>query len=287
LTKDEVLQALASRLPSDRMAAASWLATQPVDDTMRPALTAAAAREDVPRIRFVLQRALRATKVAPTPNAPVGGQSALDALVLAELAGIIQHEMEPAIGWVRYAAHGDISEFTESATNVAIEGLRRRVAGLVQLADAHRQPVRERVSLIELLNASIPQDSGNSAALFSIEAPHGLDDSIHTDPGLFELLVRNAMQNAVDAVRSTATPDPIYVTVGVTDRDFWISIANRHPGSNFEFVDVAASGVSSKAMKRGLGTQVMSLVARRLEYDIDLKASGGTVTFTVHGRRNA
>lgn len=284
MTEDEVFQALASRLPSDRMTAATWLAEHPPRASLRPALTAAASHEGVPRIRAVLQQALKVA-AKPVGDSPKDARDpdSVPAAVLADLSSLIRHEMQPAVGWVRYAAHGEIPNFESSATNAAINGLRRRVAGLVQLADAHRLPNRESTSLVELLRWSVPKDEHED--LFVFEAPQGLDDSIDTDVGLFVLLVGAAMQNAADAVVIAGSPSNIFVTVGVTDKDFWVSIVNRHLGANWEFGDVAATGVSSKANKRGMGTRVMGLAADRLGYDLDLKASGGTVTFTVHGSR--
>lgn len=285
MTEDEVLEALASRLPSDRMAAATWLAQHPPRQSLRPALTAAASQEGVPRIRSVLQQALRAAEKPARDSIDAAIQpDSVSTAVLADLSALIRHEMQPAIGWIRYAAHGEIPNFESSATNAAINGLRRRVAGLVQLADAHRLPARERTSLFELLRWSVPKDE--SEGLFVFEAPQGLDDAIDTDVGLFVLLVGAAMQNAADAVATAGAASNIFVTVGVTDKDFWVSIVNRHLGANWEFMDVAATGVSSKANKRGMGTRVMRLAADRLGYDVDLKAAGGTVTFTVHGLRN-
>lgn len=285
MTEDELLEALASRLPSDRMTAAAWLSSHTPPTALRPAITAAAAREGVPRIKTVLQQALR-TAGRPDASDVGGAESASSVLpsVLSDLASLIQHEMQPAIGWVRYAAHGDIPKFESSNTNSAIEGLRRRVDGLVQLADAHRLPRRTSASLYELLKWSVPKDQHEG--LFVFEAPEGVDDFIDTDAGLFMLIISNAMQNAADAVVATDAPSSVFVTVGVSLKDFWVAIVNRHPGANWEFSDVAATGVSSKANKRGLGTRVMNLAATRLGYDLDLHANGGTVTFTVRGPRN-
>jgi len=203
--------------------------------------------------------------------------------ILQELGGIIRHELGPPIGWIRYAATSEISDYESSETKSHIEALRRRVDGLASLAAAHRLPQRVRMSLGELLEESVPADV--SPGLFSMDIPDDIDDGIETDPGLFTVLLSNAMQNAVDAGREPDETEAVVVAVGLSVEEFWIRISNHFSGASFEFADVAASGVSTKTDHRGLGLRIMKLAAERLGYQIDLSGAGEVATFFVRGKR--
>jgi signal transduction histidine kinase len=289
LTSDDLLERLSSGLPSNRMRAAQEVLEGSPDPSLRPVLVEALTREEVPRIRQVLASAIEALGAAahapPSPTAQAEERSVDKAAdILDELAGMIRHETQPAIGWVRLAASRELSDFDASATNAAIEALRRRVDGLATLTAAHRLPIRRLVSLSELISERVQGEHPGS--LFAIERFDEVEDEIFTDPGLFELLVSNALQNAVDASRDIPRENAqIVIATGVSDRRFWVTITNRFLGATFDYSSVAATGRTSKKGHRGLGTRVMELAASRLGYEFELRAVGGTATFSLRGDR--
>lgn len=289
MSLDDALKGLQSQLPSERMRAAQWLLqARGLDAESDRLLVQAISAEQVPRIKSVLSAALAAHRAGSRPpdQAALGGgdpEVASLLQVLQDLGGIVRHELQPAIGWLRFGAHAEIPDFETSETHKLIEALRRRVDGVVALAEAHRLPVFQPTSLGELLAACVPPDVPKN--LFSIETGDELD-VVYTDRGLFTLIVANAFQNAVDAVLGMPKGDgQVFVAVGLSERDFWLTISNAFAGASFELQNVVASGVTSKLDHRGLGARVMRLAAARLNYDLDLKAAGGVATFSLRGRR--
>ncbi|GAA1240320.1 hypothetical protein GCM10009633_11690 [Janibacter melonis] len=278
---------LQSGLPSERMKAAEWAVSHTLDDEQRRLVTEALSRERVPRIRDAFSAALRNTdlaKSAPAISAvELDPQESLQA-TLQDLGSLIQHEMEPAIGWIRHAANQEVREFGASATNRAVEGLRRRVDGLVKLANAQRLPEMRLISLAEVVTGSL--SSEYPRAMFSFEISTEGSDEILTDPGLLSLIVSNALQNAADASRPLAPEEgQILVSTGTSEDSFWLAISNRFVGAAFDLDSVAASGRTSKVGHRGLGTRVMQLAAGRLGYKVELRAVGSTANFTLRGKR--
>lgn len=282
-----ILETLQSSLPSERMKAAEWAISNTLDDEQRRLVTEALSQERVPRIRDALGTALRNTdlaKSAPETSAlELDAQESLQA-TLQDLGSLIQHEIEPAIGWIRHAANQEVREFSASATNRAVEGLRRRVDGLVKLANAQRLPERRLISLSEVVTGCL--SSEYPRAMFTFEMPTDESDEILTDPGLLSLIVSNALQNAADASRPLAPEEgQVLISTGISENSFWLAISNRFVGAAFDLDSVAASGRTSKIGHRGLGTRVMHLAAGRLGYKVELRAVGSTANFMLRGKR--
>lgn len=288
MNRDEFLEHLASRLPSDRVLAAQWAMENNSEPELERVLVEALSREAVPRIQNAISLALKTCHANPQPHIdPNQGSSNSEAKfadVLNELPGIIRHEMQPAIGWVRLAARKEISDFQTSATNRAIEALRRRIDGLANLAAAHRLPVRQMVSLGEVITGCLSDEYPSS--MFKVEGSEKPSDDIYTDLGLLSLILSNVIQNAADASRDL--PDDqrqVLISTSVDEKHFWITVNNRFHGASFNFSSISASGRTSKHGHRGLGTRIIQLAVDRLGYEFDLNAHGGTATFSLRGDR--
>lgn len=289
MNRDEFARCIASHLPSDRALAAQWAMENHLDTEHERVLVEALSRESVPRIRGIITLALNTIRAASSKGMrdEISAQSESESFVantLNDLAGMIRHEMQPAIGWVRLAARKEISDFQDSATNRAMEALRRRVDGLVNLAAAQRLPTRKIVSLTESVTGCLSDEYPTS--MFKLETSDQPSDEISTDPGLLSLIITNALQNAADAARDIPEGQtPVLISVNVKEARFWITISNRFNGASFNFSSVSASGRTSKHGHRGLGTQVIRLAANRLGYEFELNATGGTATFSLRGYR--
>lgn len=287
MNSDDFKEALASELPSARMRAAQWAVEGLLNSEHERLLIDAVARESVPRIRVVLSNALKQfTRTAAEAPEYSTGESRENHMVevLEDLSGIISHEMQPVIGWVRFAANKELPDFEVSATNRALEALRRRVDGLAALAAAHRVPVRKIVSLAEVLSSSRSMEHPTS--MFTLDQADHPSDDILTDPGLLSLILTNAIQNAVYAVRELPSQEgQVHISTNVNETMFWLTVSNRFTGTSFEYSNVSASGRTSKHGHRGLGTKIIELASERLGYEFDLRAVGSTVTFSLRGNR--
>ncbi|WP_173024309.1 GHKL domain-containing protein [Microbacterium oryzae] len=245
-------------------------------------LTTAIEEETVPAVRRLLAAAVRRAQQISEPTyvyepdvAPASPE------ILDALSGLIRHETEPIIGWIRRSAAREIGDqYEASETFRNIDLLRRRLLGLETLAAAHRLPRYSRASLLTLIVDCQPQGFPDQV----VDADRGDDDSIDTDPGLFSIIVGNALLNAQEA--SSGLPGaPILVRHGVSDRHFWVTVTNRFEGQAFEMEHVAQTGASTKDSHKGLGVSAMRMAADRLRYNFSLQASGGIVIFSLRGER--
>lgn len=268
-------------MPSERAAAADWYARNAVTgDVAR--LTNAIEEETVPAVRRLLEAAVRrAQQGSETTSVQRPELIHASTEILDALSGLIRHETEPIIGWIRRSAAREIgARYEASETFRNIDLLRRRLLGLETLAAAHRLPRYSRASLLALIVDCQPEGFPEQV----VEANSGDGDSIDTDPGLFAIIVGNALLNAQEA--SAGLPGaPILVRHGVSDRHFWVTVTNRFQGQAFEMEHVAQTGASTKDSHKGLGVSAMRMAADRLQYGFTLQASGGTVVFSLRGER--
>lgn len=276
------IELLGSSRPSERATAAHWFLHNAKTEHER-ALTSAIANESVPALRRQLILAKRSIDAGANPSAGDEGLPAerdtRSAIILDELSGLLRHETEPIIGWLRRAAADELgSRFETSQTFANIELLRQRIRGLETLTAAHKRIRLTRESLGQLVRACKPP-------AFEGDFPQAaVDDDIETDEGLFNLIVGNALLNAHEAARATSEGD-VLVESGVTAAYFWLSITNHFEGQGFTLDEVARSGTSSKQSHKGLGVGAMQLAADRLGYSISLRAAGGTAHFHLRGAR--
>ncbi|WP_082909390.1 GHKL domain-containing protein [Mycolicibacterium iranicum] len=284
---DELLQLLRSELPSERIKAAQWAANTTIDRNYKSELIRAAASEGVPRVRQLIEQAIkridRGRQDADNGSVTTDSGEAAEE-ILRNISKAIQHETESAIGRLRLCANREIADFEASATNAAIEALRRRVDGLASLAEAHRIAEREFVSLTEIIEQSISPEHPRS--MFIIEFDGDGSEEIYTDPGLISLVLVNAIDNAAEASYGLPIDNArVLISANVDEGRFWITIRNGFAGTSFDLRSVGASGRTTKTGHRGMGTKVVELACERLGYEFELSASGAVATFILRGSR--
>lgn len=289
MSAEEAQRLLLSKLPSDRSAGAHWFLLR-AEDEHRNLLLQALTAESVPRIRRLLQLCLQKLDSSGPiieqlgkDGLPIAGGLTAEA-VLNNLASLIRHETEPAIGWVRRAANREVRNFPASATNRAIEALRTRIDGLTLMAQAERQPRRVQSDLATLVLESAAPDL--PSGMFAMQTSDEPSVVLETDPALFGLLVGNALRNASDATATVSDNAPsVLISFGADAQQFWLTISNRFVGHAFSLLDVAAAGLSTKGKQRGLGVVTMLTAAERLGYTVGLSGSEGVAVFTLRGAR--
>lgn len=283
-TDEAPVERLRSRLPSERAAAADWYRQNAQLEDVG-VLTLAIEAEAVPSLRRLLENAIkRARQAGEGPRVlDVSVEVPLEVEVLDSLSGLIRHETEPIIGWIRRSAARELGErYEESETFRNIDLLRRRLIGLEMLAAAHRNPRFSRCSLVELIDECLPDGFPSDLVEIGDEAE---DDTIDTDRGLFSIIAGNALLNAQEASAGLGGA-AVLVRHGVSDQHFWMTVTNRFEGEAFEMEHVAQTGASTKMSHKGLGLSAMRMAAERLQYEFTLRASGGTVRFALRGERN-
>ena len=198
----------------------------------------------------------------------------------------IRHELEPAIGWLRLAASREIEAFSESETNRAIEGLRRRLDNAEALVRATAMPKLSEVSMTEAVSVAL-EAGGIPSARVVIDIDDDRPDLIVTDLRLFELVVQNAIANALDAVAQlpAGTGHTVFVSGAVTGERMWLRISNQFTGQEFAMSEVEAVGVTVKDGHQGQGTSLMRHAAVRLGYQLRLRGEAGVAELVLTGPR--
>lgn len=279
----ELIQNLTSPSPSDRARATNWLKQNPHDIATRDLMRALQV-ETVPRLRKTLNDVLEARQKRPRGGVEAEHPSvaaAETAPTQIDLAGLIRHELSPAIGWIRLAGDKEITDFEGSETNSAIKKLQRRIDGLVTLIKETDGINPRRICLLDALMESWPEPSSRPA--FN-PAHDPTNVEIETDDSLFTLLLSNAYQNAIEASKERDGYATVNVVWGTTPERFWVRISNPFAGNSFSLDHVLRVGLTSKAAHQGQGVTLMRSAATRLGLAFQIEGQSGLATLTLTGR---
>ncbi|MBW0282845.1 hypothetical protein ATN38_24320 [Rhodococcus sp. FH8] len=250
-------------------------------------LMRAMQRESVPQIRQVFNDVLaaRETLTDSASSNPSGEESSLMQRQIPELARLIRHELSPPIGWIRKAGGREIAHFQRSSTSDAVNRLERRIDALIALIREGSDLDLVECGLERTLRECWPD---MTAEPMFIPAPDlaGRPALIHTDLGLFEILLANAYQNAIDASLEVDEPRSIEVSWSVVGDRFWVRISNPFAGTQFDVRDVETTGISSKSGHQGIGVSLIKTAAEKLGYGFKIAGRSGVATFTLTGGRN-
>lgn len=286
------LQGLTSTAPSDRAKAAGWLVRNPQTITTR-ALMNALQTETVPQVRRLLLQTLESRQGAAETSRRGLGAVAQDTDPLpadidmagseqVDIAALVRHELSPAVGWIRLAAHSEIESFGTSKTNDAVRKLQRRINGLVAIIKSGEELNLHRFSLPHVLAENWP-DTDTALVVTPSTDEDAID--IETDEGLFAMLLSNVFQNAIDASVDATGKVSTQVAWGYTDQNYWVRVTNPFKGNRFSLADVLNIGNSSKMAHQGQGLSLIKMVAERLGLSVALEGASGTASFSMIGRR--
>lgn len=272
--------ALFSPSPSVRLRAAAWVKSNPSALSIN-ILMKVLQNEPVPQIRRIFNDVIDARQsVAPSTEGLVA--AAVPQSSIPDLARLIRHELSPPVGWIRRAGTREIADFPRSATNDALNRLDRRIDALIALikSDAALEPTE--CDLEKLLRDCWPDFT--SPPVFTA-APDlaGRRAFIQTDVGLFELLLANAYQNAIDASVEVKNAPQIAISWSQVGGRFWVRITNAFAGSQFDIKDVEATGITTKVGHQGVGISLIKTAAVRMGYGFRVTGRSGSATFTLTG----
>lgn len=280
-------ESLNSSSPSSRQRAALWIKSSPEAVQVR-VIMRAMQRETVPQIRQIFNDvlAVRESLTNAAPLDPSADELSSVQRQIPELARLIRHELSPPIGWIRKAGAREIGHFQRSLTSDAVNRLERRIDALIAL-------IREGSDL-DLVECNLEQTLREcwpdmTAEPIFMPAPDlaGRSAVVDTDIGLFEILLANAYQNAIDASLEVEDPGPIEVSWSVVGDRFWVRISNSFEGAQFDVRDVETTGISSKSGHQGIGVSLIKTASEKLGYGFKISGRGGVATFTITGGRSS
>jgi signal transduction histidine kinase len=196
------------------------------------------------------------------------------------ITGLLLHELSGHVGLIRSAAAAEIESYETSTTKKRLNSLDSIFTGIKQLKGATATPKPEQFDLSELISELTLEVA---EAVKETERTIRIDYSlvgakptiITSDQNLIRLFLGNGIRNAFEAVRSLQAPvhNPIVVSWGITDVDYWVSIVDQGPG--IVGSGDAAFDIGTSTKKRQGHTGFGLAIARQA-----VETLGGEVTLT-------
>ena len=274
MDRTEALKALGSERVSTRLEAARALASLALPED-RATLETRRRSEAVPWIRNALERAVVRASVpreqggemvavsAPADIDDHDAGEAIYAAALQEVADRLVHELRKPVGRARLYAQKEVVNYENSRTYAELGRLQEFLDGIQALAAAAGTATLTEVDLRALIReeaAAVGELDG--APRVDLRGPSHLD--VIADPALVRLAVSNALKNAVEAVMSAGSHEPITVIWGSTDREYYVAILDRGPGVPPVTESLFEIGESSKRGHVGLGLAIARQASRSL-----------------------
>ena len=274
------LRALESDRVSTRLEAARALTSVALPQD-RATLETRRRSEPVPWIRNALGRAIVRASIPPeqtrgkTAASALGnidhhdGGEAIYAAGLQEAADRFVHELRKPVGRARLYAEKEIDNYKDSRTYKELNRLQEFLEGIQALATATGTATLSEVDLHTLIveeAAAVGEVEG--APRIELRGPARLD--VIADPALIRLAVSNALKNAVEAVVTAESDEPITISWGATDLEYYVVILDCGPGVPPVAEPLFEIGTSSKRGHAGIGLAIARQASRSLGGEITL-----------------
>lgn len=272
---DQALQALQSESSHERLQGARALLTLARPDD-RDALARALRNENDGYTKTALRQALRAI-VEPTPLIVAAPTSDGDDLIYSDIyakaveetSARVVHELRRLIGRVKVTARSEWDKWESSATRREIARLDSLMDAIDRLGRAASVPQLAEFDLASMIRRAIRPEVERGTQIQTV----GREPLIVVgDEVLVDLALQNAVRNAVEAVKDAGAFDAIIVSWGDTDRDYWITVADRGLGLPPR-QDLFQLGVTTKDRTAHAGVGLA--IARQA-----VQSLGGTLTLT-------
>lgn len=278
---------------SERLRAARFLAENSKLEH-QDHLSAIMANESNPWVRQALNQALARSKT-PGAVLPVSAEQdvfethipderlneELRALAIEHNSAVFLHQLRPLVGLLELAANDEIECYASSETKNSIDKIRSSLDAIERLRKASEAPVTTEFDLTDLVvkvaqdeatiwravldgpNESADETAGiddgtdqsTSRKIINLSLPRREPVVTTGDPALIELVVKNALTNAVEAVMAVqdSRRNEVILNWGVTDKDNWIVILDEGCGLPEGKDRLAQPGTSTKKGQDNLG----------------------------------
>lgn len=200
--------------------------------------------------------------------------SLISAEAVRQTTNSLLHEIEPVVGMLKVAARSEIKNYKDSKTRVKLQKLDGVLEALSLLNQAARSPRHVAIDIPDLLAVTYLEQS----EALGPRAPNPVWAGKKPfravgDQNLVELVVRNAIKNAIEATVSLPIDKQkeIVINWGSTNHDYWISVIDQGEG----FVEDMSQkffewGTSTKEGSLGAGLPIAQQAAESLGGKIKL-----------------
>jgi signal transduction histidine kinase len=284
MDRGEALSLIEAPAPDDRLRGARCLVRTCVPDDSS-SLRAALSKETNKWVKTALKKALKSVDIdGPTPI-EAGADDEEERIVeqitaeaVEETTRRLVHEIRPVLGRLELAARSEISNYEESQTKTQWERLNRLIAFIDTLSRAASSPIYKEFDLPTVITALIAAETPNAGPAVRCSGPQPF--LVLSDATFIEIIVANAIRNAVEASVDLHHTEPIVVTWDATDRDYWIAVLDRGCGLPAGSQKIFEIGSTTKKGHFGMGLATAKQAALSLNGRISfLPRDGGGVRF--------
>ncbi len=282
MDRDEAMRLLAEGNPRERLEAARYLSkgASPGDVDR---LAHAFRDEDSAWTKAALQEALDFAKARASPSndlvasedeATDVGEGDAFAQAIQEISDRMVHELEPLLGAIRYYASVDVPNFQMSKTRRELDRMQEMLSAIERLGQAAASPSIEKFDLAQRIADSVQLTKNDPKIRIELvgRKPH----LVTGDPALIELIVRNALQNAIEATEAVAARNRgmIVVNWDDTDKDYWVVVLDEGEGLPPNAEGAFDVGSTNKPGHLGMGLALALRASQTLRGVVNLGPNG-------------
>jgi len=284
MERGEALSLLEAPAPDDRLRGARCLVRTCVPNDS-PSLQAALSKETNKWVRTALKKALKSLDTEGPIPVEAGADDEEERIVeqitaeaVEETTRRLVHEIRPILGRLELAARSEISDYEESETKTQWKRLDRLIAFIDTLSRAASSPIYKEFDLATVITALVAAEAPNSGPSVRCTGPQPF--LVLSDATFIEIIVANAIRNAVEASAGLHHTEPIVVTWDATDRDYWIAVLDRGCGLPAGSQKIFEIGSTTKKGHFGMGLATAKQAALSLNGRISFfPREGGGVKF--------
>ena len=275
MDRREGLQLLHSATPDDRLRAARGLARTCTEEDV-PALRLAFAAENNRWVRSALARAIASVQVGPpvaqsSTDAESDEERILEQIyaeAVEETTKRLVHELRPILGRLGVCASAEIERYDKSRTKVEWDRLREFLNIIDSLSQAASPAVYCEFDLAATIEETLAGKRGDHP--LAIECAGTKPLVILGASSYIQLILANAVRNALDASKDMPVKEPIVVTWGSTDRDFFLTVLDRGCGLPAATQRIFEIGATTKKDHLGMGLALARQAATSLNGKITI-----------------
>ncbi|MEW6160248.1 MAG: HAMP domain-containing sensor histidine kinase [Verrucomicrobiota bacterium] len=273
MERNEALTLLSSKSSDDRLRAARFLARQGQEDDV-PAIQTALTSESNRWAKSAMTKAIAVLRNQPAPVAAQIGAEGEDersieqiyADAVEETTQRLVHEIRPIVGRLDVYASREVPNYDSTKTKAEWTRLQELLTAIDKLGQAASAPVYKEFDLAELLERIISSETDTLQCKIQVAGNKPFVMIGAAD--LIQLVVANAIRNALEAMEGVAPPEPVVVNWGATDRDYWIAVLDRGRGLPSGFSKVFEIGTTTKKGHLGMGLALARQAALTLNGSI-------------------
>jgi len=274
MERAEALVLLGAAAPDDRLRGARCLVRTCIPDD-KITLQNALQKESNKWVKGAINKALQTLQTEASIPVEVGAQDEEEKIIeqitaetVEETTRRLVHEIRPILGRLDVAARSEIPNYDSSESRSQWLRLDRLLTGIDKLSHAASAPIFKEFDLPSVLAEVVSGEGGSRNVTIECTGPKPF---IVLGAATFvELIVANAVRNAIEASEGLPRTEPIVVTWGASDRDYWIGVLDRGCGLPPGSQKIFEIGSTTKKGHSGIGLATAKQAALSMNGKISL-----------------